>query len=289
MGDEAEARINRMISLPTEKQLTEVMTTRSLGNLKIRRVSQDVTTVDMLVYGPPKLGKTTFALTAQDVPEMGPYVHIAVEKGEETIRDTYPDTAVLRVREDDNGNILHSATARWNRFQDFYDELARPGHGFGTVCIDTLDVLQEVNIGAIMEDTDAVKEGKQDPDVPSMREYGRSRTQMKRVIRMFQDLPMNVIWICHSKDDQNERTKKWSKKPALVGQLQDEVGGMVNNLLYLTIEPGPRRGDDPVRLLVTSADGEISAGTRSRVVNDMGEIIDPTMAKLWYPLTGTTK
>lgn len=268
--------------------MTEVLTTRNLGSLRPGRVSQTVATVDMLVYGPPKLGKTTFALTAQDVPEMGEYIHVAIERGEETIRDTYPDTPVLFTNQDDNGHLLLTGEQKWNRFTDIYDELRKPGHGFGTVCIDTMDELQAINMAYIMENTDAVEKGKQDPDVPSQREYGRSRTQMKRVIRMFQDLPMNVIWICHSKSDQNERTKRWEKKPALVGQLQDEVGGMVNNLLYLTIYPPSKADEAPERVLITASDGEISAGTRSRVVNDMGEISDPTMAKLWYPLTNTT-
>lgn len=267
---------------------TEILTvksTRGLGGIRPTRVSARSAKTDSLVYGPPKLGKTTFALSSQDIPAMMPYLHVAIERGEETIRDTYPDTPVLFLGEDDDGNVLETAGQKWLRFNMIYEELRRPGHGYRTVCLDTMDELQTVNIGSIMENTPAVLEGKQDPDVPSLREYGKSRTQMKRVIRAFQDLDMNVIWICHSKNDQDEKTKRWSKKPALVGQLQDEVGGMVNNLLYLTMYPATKT-EPAQRVLITASDGEIQAGTRSRVLNDMGEILDPTMSQVWYPLVG---
>jgi hypothetical protein len=242
--------------------------------------------MDMLVYGPTKLGKTTFSLTSQDVPEMGKYLHVAIERGEETIRDTYPDTDVVFTNEDDNGWTLETDEQKWDRFCQIYEELRRPGHGYGTVGLDTLDELQAINLGYNRETADAVLDKKQDPDIASPREYGKSLLQMKRVIRAYQDLPMNVIWICHSKDDINERTKRREKKPALVGQLQDSVGGMVNNLVYLTMTQATRT-EPAQRILITAADGEISAGTRSRVLNDMGEISDPTMAKFWYPLMGT--
>lgn len=270
--------------------MTEIMTVKSvraLGGLRPTRVADIPATVDLMIYGPTKLGKTTLALTAQDVPEMGNYIHVAIERGEETIRDTYPDTPVIFTNEDDNGHSLETAEAKWDRFNNIYWELKTPGHGYQTVCLDTMDELQSINMGYIMEDTPTVKAGTQDKDVPSPREYGKSLTQMKRVIRAFQDLPMNVIWVCHSKTDQNDRTKRWEKKPALVGQLQDAVGGMVNNLLYLSMLPETKT-EPSKRLLITASDGEISAGTRSRVLNDMGQIEDPTMAKIWYPLTGQT-
>lgn len=264
----------------------DVMTVRSVraGGLNPVRLSELPATTDMLVYGPPKLGKTTFALTAQDVPEMGNYLHVAIEKkGDETIRYTYPDTNVLYTSVDDNGRPLETDLAKWERFEYIYEELRAGGHGFDTVALDTLDELQAINISAIMEETPSVQEGKQDKDIPSKREYGKSRTQMKRVIRMFQDLPMNVIWIAHAKTDQDERTKRYSKKPALVGQFQDEVGGMVSNLLYFSMY-GATKEAPATRVLITASDGEIQAGTRSRVLNDMGQIEDPTMAKFWYPL-----
>jgi hypothetical protein len=260
-----------------------VRSVRSTG-LHTKKISEIPAKIDCLVYGPPKLGKTTFALTAQDVPEMGKYLHIAAERGEETIRDTYPDTEVMFLDTDDDERWLERYVDQWDRFDYIYQELRAGGHGFGTVCIDTMDVLQTINIGAIMETADSVIAGTQDRDIPSKREYGKSRTEMKRYIRQFQNLPMNVIWVCHSTTEQNERTKRWERKPMLVGKLQDEVGGMVNNLLYFSMTPAIGDGVAQ-RVLVTAADGEIQAGTRSRVLNDMGEILDPVMSKVWYPLT----
>lgn len=254
------------------------------GGLNPHKVTELPTTIDCLIYGPPKLGKTLLALTSQDVPEMGKYLHVAIEPGEETIRDTYPDTDVLRLDVDDDGRYMDGYVDQWNRFDYIYQELRAGGHGYGTVCLDTMDALQTINMGSIMATTDAVLAGNQDPDIPSKREYGKCRTEMKRYIRMFQNLPMNVLWICHSTTEQNERTKRWEKKPMLVGKLQDEVGGMVNNLMYFSMEPATKT-DPAQRVLITGADGEIQAGTRSRVLNDMGEIIEPTMSKVWGPLT----
>ncbi len=266
--------------------MTQVMTKRTvgkLGSLRPTRLGDRPATTDMLVYGFPKLGKTTFALSAQDVPEMGTYLHVAIEKkGDETIRDTYPDTDVIYTSVDDNGRPLETDTAKWDRFNAIYQELRTPGHGYQTVALDTLDELQAINFGFLSETSEAVAEGKQDKDVAAPRDYGKSLIQMKRVIRMFQDLPMNVIWVCHAKDDIDEKTKKRSKKPMLVGQFQDIVGGMVSNLLYFSMDTATRE-----RVLITASDGAIQAGTRSRVLNDMGEIADPTMSKFWYPLMGT--
>ena len=264
-----------------------VMTVKSqrVGGLNTHKVTERPTTIDAMVYGPPKYGKTLFCLTSQDVPEMGTYLHVAVEPGEETIRDTYPDTEVLRLDLGDDGQWYDRYTDQWDRFEYIYQELRAGGHGYGTVCIDTMDALQTINMGSIMENTDAVLAGNQDPDIPSKREYGKSRTEMKRYIRMFQNLPINVLWVCHSTSEQNERTKRWERKPMLVGKLQDEVGGMVNNLLYFSMYSADKQNPKPQRVLITSADGEIQAGTRSRVLNDMGEIVEPTMSKVWEPLT----
>lgn len=269
-----------------DPQMTGVMTVKSVRStgLVTTRVADKVATVDMMIYGPPKLGKTTLALTSQDVPEMGKLLLVAAERGEETIRDTYPETELMYLDTDDEARWLERYIDQWNRFDYIYQELRAGGHGFGTVCIDTMDVLQTINLGAIMEDTQAVIDGRQDRDIASEREYGKCRTQMKRYIRMFQNLPMNVIWICHSDTVVNKRTKLIEKKPMLVGKLQNEVGGMVNNLMYFSMLPPD--GDQPAqRILITASDGEIQAGTRSRVLNDMGEIIEPTMSKVWTPLT----
>lgn len=268
--------------------MNDVMTVRSVrsSGLNPRRITELPTTTDSLVYGPPKLGKTTFAASAQEVPEMGNYLHVAIERGEETLRDVYPDTDALFLDEDDNGHWLETAEQRWDRMNYIYSELKASGHGYGTVALDTLDELQSINLEFNRVDSPAVQAGNQDIEVASPREYGKSLIQMKRIIRQFQNLPMNVIWICHAKDDINERTKRREKKPMLVGQFQDLVGGMVNNLFYLTIEPATKT-TEATRVLVTAADGEIQAGTRSRVLNDMGFIDDPTFSKVWYPLTGT--
>jgi hypothetical protein len=262
----------------------KVLTPNTAGAFRPVKVGARPTTIDVLIYGPPKLGKTTLALTSQDVPEMGRYLHIAVEPGAETIRDTYPDTDILYLAIDEDGHRV-PRDKQWERFQDIVLWLMVPGHGYGTVAIDTVDELQTLNITHILATSEAVLSGKQDPNVPSPRDYGVSLREMSTVIRLLQDLLMNTIFIAHSKSTQDERTKRWHKKPALVGQLQDAIGGMVNNLVYLTMYPATTNSP-PQRVLITAADGEIQAGTRSRLVNGMAEILDPTMAKLWYPLTG---
>lgn len=256
---------------------TEVLTPTYLGGLQVYKVRDAPTYTNMLIYGPWGAGKTLLAATAFDIPEMNNVLHINVEGGTSTLLETYPEIEIVDVRE-------------WSQLASLYGALRTPGHGYQTCIIDTLDEVQKISMATVMREmmkTETAKNPDTDRtlDNPSQREFGRNLEQMRRFIRMFRDLPMNVIFTAHSFVDEDERTKKRERKPNFTGKMKDEAPSYVDAVFYLGVNPSKDGVGE--RVLLTDSNGEILAKSRSRKLSDMKIVKNPTMADLYYELTNT--
>jgi hypothetical protein len=170
--------------------------------------------------------------------------------------------------------------------QPIYDELHRGRHGYRTVGIDNLTELRYFSMSTIMEDAVA-KNDRQDPDVPSPREWGKNGSQIRAVVRGFRDLPMHTFFTAHVKEVEDKRTNLSKIKPALPGQLSDEISGFVDLVLYYYIK---QVGSDHKRLMLTTKTANQNAKDRSGKLPPVLE--EPTMEaimKLILPHTMTEK
>lgn len=144
-------------------------------------------TQNVLVYGPPGVGKTVFGGGADLI--------IATEKGVVSARrqgstakiwpaKTWQDVrkAYLWVEEKCEEGLL--TTEHW-------------------VTLDSGTVMQEHALADILETAVANNE-ERDPDIPAIQDHQKWQNMFKRFIRLFNDLPVNVLYIATEMDGENE-------------------------------------------------------------------------------------
>lgn len=245
---------------PTTEELKK-LTQKTLGGLPVQRMADKrFDYIKGLLYGDPGVGKTTFLATASLIKAMSPMLLLDIEGGDLSLRD-FPDVEVVRV-------------TSYEKMQPIYDELHRGRHGFKTVGIDNLTELRYFSMSSIMIDAVA-KNDKMDPDVPSQREWGKNSSQVRAVVRGFRDLPMHTFFTAHAKEAEDKRTNLTKVKPALPGQLSDEISGFVDLVLYYYIK---MVGQEHKRLMLTTKTATTNAKDRSGKLPSVLE--EPSMTDL---------
>lgn len=241
--------------------LQDLLTDQTIGNLAIYRVQESSAFVNVILYGDPGVGKTVLSGSADEVEAMSPTLLIDVEGGTFSLRAFHPDVAIVRV-------------TSWQDMQTIYDELRR-GTKYKTVILDSLTEIQKFSMQQIM--LDVVKaDSSRDPEVPSVREWGKSGEQIRRLVRGFRDLEMNVIFTALVNQDRNPKTGKVTYRPSLPGKLAAEVPGYVDLVLYMykkEIE------GEQHRCLLTAATDEYVCKDRSNNLPPV--MIEPTMEEIF--------
>jgi hypothetical protein len=134
------------------------------------------------------------------------------------------------------------------------------------------------SMAQIMRDL-VIQDADRDPDIPSMREWGKNIEQIRRLVRGFRDLPINTIFTALAKTDKDTKTGTVTKKPYLSGKLADEVAAFLDVVVYYYVK-NVKEGDEVVqkRLLLTGATDALVAKDRS---GNLPMIIQgPTMQRL---------
>lgn len=212
----------------------EVLTQQTLGGLQVRSVSEQPQTFNLLVYGDSGVGKTVLAGSASMVEEMCPVLLLDVEGGTMSLKNTYPDVDVVRIES-------------WRDMQSVYDPLYDRELPYRTVILDSLTEMQKLSMNTIMREL-LNNDPSRDPDVPGMREWGKSTEQIRRLVRGFRDLPTNTIVTALAKQDKDQRTGLTKIQPSLPGKLAAEIPGFLDIVAYYYIKV---RNDDIKRLLLT--------------------------------------
>jgi hypothetical protein len=251
--------------------LTPATASKSLGGRPVTAVRQRTPYLNMLFYGDSGTGKTYLAGSADEVPGMRPVLVVDVEGGTETLREKFPEVETVRVES-------------WHQMQAVYDDLHRSkGAGYQTVIVDSLTEVQKFNMEQIMKEL-IERRPDLDPDVPSMREWGKNLTQMRRFVRAFRDLPMHTIFTAlpQTIKDNNDRTLYL---PSLSGKLAQEVAAFVDVVCYYYTKSIVKDGEEElVRVLLSRKTDKHVAKDRTGNLPDL--IPNPTMTRIFelmYP------
>jgi phage nucleotide-binding protein len=236
-----------------------------LAGLPVRKAVEARDHVNMLIYGKSGVGKTQLAGSADAVPSMRKVLVVDVEGGTMTLGHSYPDVDVIRVKD-------------WNSIAELYDVLQSGNHDYRTCIIDSLTEAQKFNMSAVMSKRILEREEKgesQDPDVPDMRAWGKNIEQIRKFVRAFRDLEMNVIFTALVKEEKNPRTGLLERMPQLSGKLAGEVAAFLDIVVYYYT----KTVDDEVkRLLLTTATDEYVAKDRTGKLPPLLEA--PTLAEI---------
>ena len=189
-----------------------------------------------LIYGLPKVGKTTFAASFPDV------LLIELEPGG---ADYVTDCDVIEI------NSLEELRA-------LYAELkAQPQLKWQVLAIDTVDMLS-----SWFERQIAIEYGKTILAGPSSAfgaEYARHRAEVMAVLKAFQVLPTGLILIAHARQDERRTTLN------LPGRyLAMDIMAMASNVIYVGI------ADDGRREAIVSPSPALEAGSRDPILNAIG-------------------
>jgi phage nucleotide-binding protein len=238
----------------------ETLTPKYIAGLPIVKATSRTPYMNILIYGDSGVGKTRLAGSADAVPSMRKVLLVDVEGGSLTLEHTYPDIDLVRVK-------------TWDQVQGVYDSLYAGGHGYNTVILDSLTEIQKFNMDQVMLAM-LENDGKTDPDVPSLREWGKNLNQMRKFVRAFRDLEMHTIFTALGQQ-QKTRLGSMVKKPYLSGKLADEVAAFLDIVVYMYKK---QIGDDNLRLLLTEATDDVTAKDRT---NKLPTVLqDPTMADI---------
>lgn len=254
----------------TERRLTP----DSLAGLRISPIKDRPKNINLLVYGDSGIGKTVFAGSADLVPEMRPVLMVDVEGGAMSLLKFCPEVEVVRVK-------------TWDELQELYAALYEGNHPYRTVIIDSLTEVQKFSMAQIMKDVITLDPAR-DPDIPSLREWGKNIEQTRRMVRAFRDLPMNAIFTSLVKEDKDSKTGTVRKEPYLSGKLSKEVAAFLDVVVYMYVK-NIQKGDEIVRtrLLLTGATDSTVAKDRSGSLPLT--LQEPTMRQVYdYAVAGKT-
>jgi phage nucleotide-binding protein len=223
--------------------------------------------MNMFIYGDPGVGKTRLVATAQDHEETAPLLIVDIEGGQTTNRKR-TDIEVVEIR---------SLQQLQNLQQELYKEGDDLSETYRTVALDNLSELQSLDMKLIMAQAKATARDpdKVDIDVPSQREWGKSREHMRAIVRSFRDLPCHTIMTAHTVTEKNEGQPD-RYFPGFGGRSKTDVPGFMDIVGYMTVD---MKGPEPVRRIQFGGTRRVLAKDRT---DTLGITIEnPTIPLIW--------
>jgi hypothetical protein len=266
--------VSKLLDVPVEEPPAEnePLTARTIGGLRIAAPGY-FDWVNLLVYGEAGVGKTRLAGSASLVPEMCPVLLLDAEAGALSLAGDMRDVDVVRVTSAEQVDKIYGS---------LYDSCP-----YKTVVVDSLSELQKQSMRGIMRAVVA-KDSDRDPDIASVREWGKNSEQIRRIVRAFRDLPCNTIFTALTDESKDERTGITRLRPGLPGKLKGEVSGYVDIVLYMYQKEylTPSKERETKTLVLTQ-------GTERQVAKDRSgtlpiTIESPTMQTIFNHMKGQT-
>lgn len=252
----------------------ELLTQKTLAGLNITKVQERGDWLNIFFYGESGVGKTTLGGSSVKVPAMSPLLIIDIEGGSESLRHSYPEAEVVRVK-------------TWPQMQSVYGELfdqaMRNQRDYNTVMLDSANEIQKFSMESIMAKV-VVEHPDRDMDVPSMREWGKNLEQMRRLVRGFRDLEMHTIITCLAESERDEVTGQMHTRPLLTGKFKNEVAALLDVVCYYYMKQvGTGDNIEMKRLLLTQRTDTVVAKDRTGKLPMVIEA--PTMEKIYNLMT----
>jgi len=194
--------------------------------------------IAMLVYGRPKIGKSTFASQSPNA------IFLATEAGLNAL------------------DVYQMPISNWEEFLEACSLIAKGNHEFKTVVIDTLDNLYRYCADYVCKKLGVGHES----EAAHGKAYGVIKNELIRVLSKLALLPYGLILISHSQDKEMQtRTGSVVRTvPTIPESFRQVVIGLVDLILYCDVEAvedeeGKRH---QVRVAKTKPNAAYDAGDR---------------------------
>lgn len=242
------------------------------------QVVNDNVFLNVMLYGPPGVGKTWLASTAQNHEKMRDVYFLNVEGGLATIAGRGDIKAInivgiekFKPTPEKPDLAEHESTLE----DEFWKLAARRGDyaSINTVVIDSGTEIQTLNLEILSKE--AMKKNKsREQDELWIDDYGKSTAQLKRIFRWFRDLPMNVIVtalpqsVYPKGDKKNKTVEPVEVRPQFTDKLGTSVMGYMDMVWYMY-------KDNEGRHLLTQEHGVFKAKTRGmKFSKELGLTVD---------------
>lgn len=217
--------------------------------------------IKMLVFAESGAGKTTLLGTTEDSELSMPSLVIDVEGGSVVLNDR-PKIDVKQVRST-------------NAVQEIADILHKHPKFYKCLSLDGFSELRDINMSEVMKAQFNKKPDTTDIYVPSPREWGKSGSHLKEILRYLKDLPCHVIVTCLLSEKKDERTSIIKMGPMLPGQLGGQVPGFFDIVGFLR---ATTKNGVTVRTMQFAKTERVMAKDRTKLLPD--SLDEPTIPKI---------
>ena len=226
----------------------------------------------ILLFGPPKRGKSTCAASIAEVPGYDRVLVVDVEGGAAAISEWYP-----------NVDIQEIATAE--EFDSFIEYLVdgkilepTSGEPYQCVIIDTLDKAQERKLDWFDKQPESfAKSGEKN----TLYKWGAIKAWTTKLSDALHMAPFLTIFVAHVMDDKDEKTGRVTQTVALGGSSKQTFPATPDLVGYFDIE---RMKEDGKTISKRTLDFTVTdkrvTGQRYAAKLD-GKMGDPTMTKVY--------
>lgn len=207
--------------------------------------------LNMLVFGPPRSGKTYFTGTGAFDERLAPVLHLDLERG---------DYSLFGLPEDKYTSVQ---VKNWTEFEDAIDYVESETHNYKTLVVDDLTELHSLVLNTIVDVSTEKSSKRDDPLDRQIQDFGKAMDQMMRFYRHLKTLPVNIICLAKA-EERNIPRKGKVTHPSLFGQMASLTVGAFSIAVHLElVEPSKDKGGDPYRKLTLHSDPSILCGVRT--------------------------
>lgn len=240
--------------------------------------------INLLIYAPPGHGKTTFLGTAAGDDRISPMLLLDFEAGIDSILSKChvlqsTDALQDRIPSVKKIDVLH--IKHWKDFAAVIEFLKAFPERYKSVALDSLSEMNYLNLDEIVKQA-SIRSPRHDHDVAEMQDYLRSSFQMRRLVRLFRDLPINSFWTAGVQETTDPLTKLPAYVPALTGKLAREIPGLVLIVGYLALMED--ENGETHRTLITQPLKRFIAKDRSEGGKLGAFVQDPTLPLIFDKL-----
>lgn len=203
---------------------------------------------NVCIYGPPGVGKTVLAATSPKP------LFLDVESGFESV-ENHPEL-IAHARRMKFQGVKQAEKLAEKVLEGAFD-------AYETIVIDTFTALQdralkEFTIAAYKKNPNL----REDAYTPEGKDYQRNTEMLKHIVSLFRDAEKHIIFLCHDKEDKDERTGAMFIRPQLTPKLASKLIADCSIVGYMS-NSGGKNGEPVTRHLQVQPSPSIHAKSRT--------------------------